>query len=219
MNWGSPFIIAFIILLIASATELTIGAVIAASNIAVDGICSLVVGIALQIASYVKYGEVGTASPPAAAPESITVRVPSRLQRRTKVAAVATVSLIVLAAVVIGYPALLHQGPVSVGAGSSVSSSGSSSSASTSGCGGARSDGTVFISTNATVSIEICGKSFLVQAGAGGGLTYSYHAGLVNFTAPNSVNGSAFEFWYVIVGSNAATRLSNATLSLNSPPA
>ena len=93
----------------------------------------------------------------------------------------------------------------------------SSSSSSSSGCSGPRNDGIVFVSTNATVSIEICGESYLVPAGIGGGLAYSYHAGLVNFTAPSSVNGSAFEFWYVMVGSSPPQRLSNATLSLNLP--
>ncbi|HVB95882.1 MAG TPA: hypothetical protein VND41_04695, partial [Nitrososphaerales archaeon] len=143
--------------------------------------------------------------------------MPTRLPRRTKVAAVATVGLILLAAVVFGYPALLHTGPVAVGSGSSASSSGTASSSSSSGCTGPRNDGTVFVSTNATVSIEICGQSYMVPAGARGGLTYPYHAGIVNFTAPSSVNGSAFEFWYAIVGSNAPTRVSNATLSLNLP--
>jgi hypothetical protein len=63
-NWGSPFIIAFILLLVASAAELLTGSANAqsvANSWAVYAFCSLVLGVALQIGSYLKYGEGVTA--------------------------------------------------------------------------------------------------------------------------------------------------------------
>ncbi len=95
---------------------------------------------------------------------------------------------------------------------------GASTSASSSGCAGPQTAGTVYISTNATVSIEICGQSYIVLAGTGGGLTYSYHVGILTFTAPSSVNGSAFKFWYAIIGDNTPARASSETLTLTLPP-
>lgn len=56
-NWGAPFIIIFMILLIASASELSYGLNDAANETAVYAFYFLVAGVALQIASYIKYGE------------------------------------------------------------------------------------------------------------------------------------------------------------------
>lgn len=56
-NWGAPFVIGFILLLIASAVELSADQTDAANSVAVYAFYSLVTGVALQIASYIKYGE------------------------------------------------------------------------------------------------------------------------------------------------------------------
>lgn len=53
-NWGAPFVIAFILLLIASAVELSIGLSGTANNIAIYAFYFLVAGVVLQTASYVK---------------------------------------------------------------------------------------------------------------------------------------------------------------------
>jgi hypothetical protein len=204
-------VIAFIVMLVASATEFSAGSTAAANSIAVYAFYSLVVGVALQVASYLRYGEAGTESPRGVSPEPATVRMPTTMPLRTKVAAVAAVGLILLAAVVIGYPGLLRGGQTAVGTSSTLSS------LPPSGCGGPRDAGTLFITTNTTVTIEICGQSVPIQVGARGGVIYSYPAGLVSFSAPSSANGSAFEFWYAIVGTNSPQRVNNTTLTLNLP--
>jgi hypothetical protein len=56
-NWGAPFIIAFIILLLIAATELSFGLEAQANDVAVYAYYFLVAGVVLQIASYIKYGE------------------------------------------------------------------------------------------------------------------------------------------------------------------
>lgn len=56
-NWGAPFVLAFIVLLITSGVYLSFGDSSAANNIAVYAFYALVLGVVLQIASYVKYGE------------------------------------------------------------------------------------------------------------------------------------------------------------------
>lgn len=56
-NWGAPFVLAFIILLIISAVYLSTGNSSKANSIAVYAFYALVLGVVLQIASYVKYGE------------------------------------------------------------------------------------------------------------------------------------------------------------------
>lgn len=55
-NWGAPFVLAFIALLIASAVLLSGGNSDSANGIAVYAFYALVIGVVLQIASYVKYG-------------------------------------------------------------------------------------------------------------------------------------------------------------------
>ena len=207
-NWGAPFVVAFILLLVASAAELSSGATHSANGIAIYGFCLLAAGVALQIASYVMYRGTGTTSPQILPPETTAAPHSKGLPRNTKVVAVAAAALILLAGVVVGYPMLSHPGAPAGGA---------STSASSSGCAGPQTAGTVYISTNATVSIEICGQSYIVLAGTGGGLTYSYHVGILTFTAPSSVNGSAFKFWYAIIGDNTPARASSETLTLTLP--
>jgi len=54
-NWGVPFIIAFMILLIACAGLLTIGNEELANELAVYAYYFLVTGVILQLACYLKY--------------------------------------------------------------------------------------------------------------------------------------------------------------------
>ncbi|MHB1868155.1 MAG: hypothetical protein ACYCPP_04335 [Nitrososphaerales archaeon] len=56
-NWGAPFVLAFIVLLIASAALLGAGRSSTANSIAVYAFYALVLGVVLQIASYIRYGE------------------------------------------------------------------------------------------------------------------------------------------------------------------
>lgn len=55
-NWGAPFVLAFILLLATAALILSAGNSGSANDVAVYAFCALVLGVALQIASYVKYG-------------------------------------------------------------------------------------------------------------------------------------------------------------------
>ncbi len=54
-NWGSPFIVAFIMLLLAAAGSLSFGQSVLAEQIAVYAYYSLVAGVILQIVCYLKY--------------------------------------------------------------------------------------------------------------------------------------------------------------------
>lgn len=56
-NWGSPFILIFILLLISAAFSLSIGFPDIADNIAVYAFYALVIGVVLQLASFLKYGQ------------------------------------------------------------------------------------------------------------------------------------------------------------------
>jgi hypothetical protein len=54
-NWGAPFIAGFILLLGISAVELSIGQGTVADSIAFFAFIALVLGVILQISSYVEY--------------------------------------------------------------------------------------------------------------------------------------------------------------------
>lgn len=54
-NWGSPFILGFMLLLIVTAVSLSAGLSSLADVVAVYGFYSLVVGVFLQLASFMKY--------------------------------------------------------------------------------------------------------------------------------------------------------------------
>jgi heme/copper-type cytochrome/quinol oxidase subunit 4 len=56
-NWGAPFILAFIALLIVAAVSLAIGSSSLADDVAVYAYFSLVVGVVLQLVCFLKYGE------------------------------------------------------------------------------------------------------------------------------------------------------------------
>jgi hypothetical protein len=54
-NWGSPFILAFMLLLLGAAISLSIGLQYTADSIAVYAFYALVIGVVLQLASFLKY--------------------------------------------------------------------------------------------------------------------------------------------------------------------
>ena len=54
-NWGSPFIVGFIMLLMGAAVSLSVGLFSLADNIAVYAFYTLVSGVFLQLVCYFKY--------------------------------------------------------------------------------------------------------------------------------------------------------------------
>jgi hypothetical protein len=54
-NWGAPFIIGFMLLLIVAAVSLSMGLSSLANGVAVYAYYALVVGVVLQLASFLKY--------------------------------------------------------------------------------------------------------------------------------------------------------------------
>lgn len=57
-NWGSPFVVGFIFLLLSAATLLSLGISYWAEQIAVYAYYGLIIGVVLQIVCYVKYKKV-----------------------------------------------------------------------------------------------------------------------------------------------------------------
>jgi hypothetical protein len=104
-NWGAPFVIGFMLLLITSAIELSVGQADLANGVAVYAFYALVVGVALQISSYVKYGE-GKPEPEPASPEPV-IKQPIKWPRaRTLIATAIVVALVITsgAVAVVYYP-------------------------------------------------------------------------------------------------------------------
>ena len=56
-NWGAPFVVGFMALLIVAAVSLSMGYVVLADEVAVYAYYALVVGVALQLACFLKYRE------------------------------------------------------------------------------------------------------------------------------------------------------------------
>lgn len=56
-NWGAPFVLLFIILLLTSAIYLSFGDSSRANSVALYAFYALVLGVILQIVSFIKYGE------------------------------------------------------------------------------------------------------------------------------------------------------------------
>ena len=54
-NWGSPFIAGFMLLLIAAAVTLSVSLSSLANNVALYAYYTLVAGVVLQLASFLKY--------------------------------------------------------------------------------------------------------------------------------------------------------------------
>src|SRR3984893_16645969 len=183
-----------------SAIELSVGIPEIANVVALYAFYVLVIGIGLQIVSYLRYDD------SAPKPEGFTKAQHSPTESPSNLGWMLVIlgSIIVLA---FGSTAYY----LTFGTSSNVPLGSSS------GCNATGNDGTVFVSTTLTVSIGICGKSFLVRGGIGGGLSYAYHSGVVTFTAPSSVNGSQFDSWYAVIGSNPPAHVSNTTLVLNLP--
>jgi hypothetical protein len=58
-NWGSPFVVSFIFLLLSAAVLLSLNIFYWAEQIAVFAYYALVIGVTLQVISYLKYKKVG----------------------------------------------------------------------------------------------------------------------------------------------------------------
>jgi hypothetical protein len=95
-NWGAPFVLAFILLLLASAVLLSSGNSNSANNIAVYAFYALVLGVVLQIASYVKYGEKEGREPSQNVPASAPVS--ARWRPGKRILAIAVILIILVAA-------------------------------------------------------------------------------------------------------------------------
>ena len=54
-NWGSPFIVAFMLLLVSTAVSLAIGLSYLDDSTAVYAFCALTVGVILQLVCFLKY--------------------------------------------------------------------------------------------------------------------------------------------------------------------
>lgn len=54
-NWGTPFIVGFILLLVVAAVSLSSGWASLADSLAIYAFCFLVVGVALQLVCFLKY--------------------------------------------------------------------------------------------------------------------------------------------------------------------
>jgi hypothetical protein len=54
-NWGTPFVLGFMLLLIIAAVSLSIGLADIANEVAVYAYYALVVGVILQLVSFLKY--------------------------------------------------------------------------------------------------------------------------------------------------------------------
>jgi len=110
-NWGAPFIVAFMALLIASAVYLSFGLSDEANTIAVYAYYSLVAGVVLQIASYVKYGEKAAEHPREEAPPSELRRPMTRGRKLAVLAVSAALVSGIAAAVYTYYPAISESLP------------------------------------------------------------------------------------------------------------
>jgi hypothetical protein len=92
-NWGAPFVLAFIAALILSAVELSLGFSDVANTVAVYAFYALVLGVALQIASYVKYGEGARVEKPEPTPKAA-----GAAHRRLRIAlAISVVAMLLVA--------------------------------------------------------------------------------------------------------------------------
>jgi hypothetical protein len=58
-NWGAPFILGFMLLLVVAAVSLSVGLDVLANGVAVCAYYALVAGVVLQLVCFVKFGEKG----------------------------------------------------------------------------------------------------------------------------------------------------------------
>jgi hypothetical protein len=56
-NWGAPFILGFMLLLVVAAASLAIGLGFLANEVAIYAYYALVEGVVLQLVCFLKYGE------------------------------------------------------------------------------------------------------------------------------------------------------------------
>jgi heme/copper-type cytochrome/quinol oxidase subunit 4 len=56
-NWGAPFIVGFMLLLMVAAASLSIGVADVANEVAIYAYFALVVGIVLQLTCFLKYNK------------------------------------------------------------------------------------------------------------------------------------------------------------------
>ena len=56
-NWGAPFIIGFMLLLMVAATSLSMGLANLADEVAISAYYALVVGVVLQLVCFLKYNK------------------------------------------------------------------------------------------------------------------------------------------------------------------
>jgi len=56
-NWGAPFIVGFMLLLMVAAASLAMGLGVLADELAVYAYYALVVGVVLQLVCFLKYGD------------------------------------------------------------------------------------------------------------------------------------------------------------------
>jgi hypothetical protein len=56
-NWGAPFIIGFMLLLMGAAVSLSMGLEFLANEVAIYAYYALVVGVLLRLVCFLKYGE------------------------------------------------------------------------------------------------------------------------------------------------------------------
>jgi len=56
-NWGAPFILGFMLLLMVAAASLSMGLDFLANDVAFYAYYALVAGVALQLVCFLKYGE------------------------------------------------------------------------------------------------------------------------------------------------------------------
>jgi hypothetical protein len=56
-NWGAPFIVSFMALLMVAAVSLLVDLVVLADEVAVYAYYALVVGVVLQLVCFLKYGK------------------------------------------------------------------------------------------------------------------------------------------------------------------
>ena len=111
-NWGSPFVLAFMVLLIVSAGDLSFGLSDAANSTAVVAFYALVIGVALQIASYLKFGEGKDHTPEAVRRPQPP---PTRSTRTNEFLAIAIIVMLTLTAGVgISYGLLASNAPPSL---------------------------------------------------------------------------------------------------------
>jgi hypothetical protein len=56
-NWGAPFIVGFMLLLMVAAVSLAMGLPVLADGVAIVAYCALVAGVVLQLACFLKYNK------------------------------------------------------------------------------------------------------------------------------------------------------------------